>query len=88
MFHIVSRLLYRLVVSSTGIFSYTSTWVLGIKSPSSPVYVGGSGTNDFVLTFSKEYALVVIKTYSCTKTTEPLNLGIVRKKSSHKIGQG
>lgn len=62
-FHIVSGLLYILVVFSTGIFSYTSTRVLGIKSPSSSIYVGGSGTNYFVLTFSKQYALVAIKTY-------------------------
>jgi hypothetical protein len=33
----------------TGIFSYTSTWVLGVKSPGSPIHVGGSGIFVFIL---------------------------------------
>lgn len=51
----------KCVVSSTGIFSYTSTRVLGIKSPSSPIYVGGSGTRRFLFIF-KVYESVIIDT--------------------------
>lgn len=37
----------------TGIFSHTSTWVLGVKSPSSPLHVGSSGICSYMF-FSSE----------------------------------